>query len=486
MNAQTPTPQLFDTEIEQALIGACLINEEIAREAEYLCDPDDFMDPLHRRIWAGISALRGRGTAATPFTIGAHLSADAGLNEVGGRAYLTSLARSAPPAPNFKDYARIVVDLAQRRRLDAELEAARERIYSTDIPISECVADVLAASGIVADREARDAGYLPLSEAVDEVLREAEAAMNGTKPASIKTGLKDLDALTGGFQSGDMVVIAGRPGQGKTVLLGGIARAAAQDGAPVIIFELEMRRKSILHRMIADIDYDDRGSHAPLAYSRMRAGKYWDGEFERMIEASNRLRELPIEIFDTPGMTIHEIGAHAQRFADRSRRMGVIVIDYLQIVKSGDRYAGSKVAEMTEVSNEIKRMAKRIGWPVAVGCQLNRGIESRPEKERRPQLSDLRETGAIEQDADIVIGMHRPAYYVARKRPEKGKEDSGWLSWLADMEIARHELDLPVPKNRSGPDGMVRCFVDIGASAIRDAKGGDDSAPDGSGEGMLI
>lgn len=469
MNAQTITPQLFDTEIEQALIGACLADEMVAREAECLCDADDFMDPMHQRVWNAISVLRARGTPATALTLGAHMAADAGLNEVGARAYLTSLSQSAPVMPNFRDYARIITDLAQRRRLDAELEAARERLYAVHIPISECLQDVLAAAGMASDRDARDAGYLPMPDAVDQMLLEAENAVNGVLPPSIKTGLKDLDALTGGFQGGDMVVVAGRPGQGKTVMLGTMARAAAEDGAPVILFELEMVRKSILHRLIADIDYDIRGRQSPLAYSRMRAGKFWTGEFDRMVEASHRLRALPIEIFDTPGMTIHQIESHAARFADRSRRMGLIAIDYLQIVQAGDRYAGSKVAEMTEVSNAVKRMAKRIGWPVAIGCQLNRGLENRPEKDRRPQLSDLRETGAIEQDADIVIGMHRPGYYVQRKKPEKGPADPGWMAWLSDMELVKHDLELSIPKNRSGPDGIIKCFVDIGASAIRDA-----------------
>lgn len=477
------TQELFDVEIEQALIGACLADELVAREAESLVDADDFMDPLHGRIWTAIAFLRAGGGMATPLTVAAHLASDPGMIEIRGRAYLASLTLASSPVPNFKDYAGIIVNLAQRRRMDAELEAARVRIYAVDVPLTECVADVIAAVGLASDREARNAGYLALPDAIDEVMREAEAAVNGVVPPSIKAGLKDLDAVTGGFQSGDMVVVAGRPGQGKTVLLATVARAAAETGAPAIVFELEMRRKAILHRLIADIDYR-RGEKHPLLYSRMRSGKLQDGEFDRMNMAAERLKLLPISIFDTAGMTIQEIGTHAARFADRSRRMGVIVIDYLQIVKSGDRYAGSKVAEMTEVSNEIKRMAKRIGWPVVVGCQLNREVEKRHEKDRRPQLSDLRETGAIEQDADIVIGMHRPAYYIARRRPEKGKDDGGWLQWLSDMETVRYDLELPVIKNRSGPDGLVKCFVDIGAGAIRDLDAR--SADDDAGQGMLV
>lgn len=481
MNAQASTPQLYDVEIEQALIGACLVDDVVARESEGLVDAAEFMDPLHQRVWSSIHALRARGGAATPITVHAHLASDEGLIELGGRAYLVSLARGASPSPNFKDYARIIRDLAQRRRIDAELEAARSRIYAFDIPVTQCVADVIAAAGLAAENESREAGYLPLAEAIDEVMREAEAAVNGTVPESVKTGLTDLDEIIGGgLQSGDMVVIAGRPGQGKTVALGKFGLAAARDGRPAIIFELEMRRRSILHRLFCDIDFD-HAYKKPLAYARMRSGKFYDGEFERMEAAAGDLRRLPVSIFDTAGMTITQIGSHAQRFADRSRRMGVIVIDYLQIVKSGERYSGSKVAEMTEVSNEIKRMAKRIGWPVAVGCQLNREVEKR--EVPRPQLSDLRETGAIEQDADIVIGMHRPAYYVARKKPVKGKEDPKWVEWLADMETTRNVLELGVIKNRSGPESDVKCFVDIGASAIRDHDWATRADP---GQGMLV
>lgn len=476
-------PKLFDVDIEQALIGACLTDVRAQAEAIDLCAPEDFSDQLHQRLWSAIAVMRAQGRTVTPLTVGAWLSTDEGLFEVRGRGYLSSLAMSAPAGANVKDFARIITDLALRRRLDAQLEKARTDILDQGLPVTECLGPVIEIGAVASDRAAAKDGYMPTGDALDELLRQTEAQLNGQTVDAVKTGVDRLDEITGGFQAADLVVIAGRPGAGKSVLLTTVARVAAQAGRPAIMFELEMPRRAILQRLICDVDYDTR-TKAAMAYTRFRNGKLWNGEFERAYAASQVIRGLPLEIFDTSGMTIHQIATHAERFVSRARTMGVIVIDYLQIVTAGDRYQGSKVNEVTEISNSCKRLAKRTGWPVVVGCQLNREVEKRDASNRRPQLSDLRESGAIEQDADIVIGMHRPAYYVMQKRPAAGKSAPEYRDWANDFNSVRNDLELSALKNRNGPPGIVDCFVDIGASAIRNKPGQQPGQDDG--EGLLV
>lgn len=486
MNMQAPiedaAPVFVDTEMEQALIGLALVDAHAFADVAAVLNAEDFADPLHQRIWGAAASLRNLNRPVTPITIGAHLSADAGLEEVGGRSYLATLAKAAPFGGNHVEYGRILADLSVRRRLSAELEAANARLISQDATPIQCLTGVLEVAGIAADKEARRAGYLALPDALDEVMREAENASNGIRPPSVPTGLRGIDNVVGGLQAGNMVVVAGRPGSGKTVVLAEFALAAAIAGKPVILFELEMSRRDIIHRLICNIDYDTRGAAPPLSYNRMRNGRLWAGELERMDIAQRKLRDLPLKIFDSAGMTLTEIGAHAERFVDEAKDIGLIAMDYLQIVVPSDRYLGSKVAEVTETSNGTKRLAKKLGWPVAVGCQLSRAVEARPSKDRRPTLSDLRESGAIEQDADIVFGLHRPAYYVEQRRPINGRKDPGWIEWLSELDECRNDLELCVLKNRSGPTALVKTFVDIGAAAVRNAI---NDAGDNPGEGML-
>ena len=200
--------------------------------------------------------------------------------------------------------------------------------------------------------------------------------------------------------------------------------------------------------------------------NRFRSGKLSDDQFDRAYAASQQLRELTfLEIFDGDGVTIHEIAAMAEKFAVRSKALGVVCIDYLQIIRPTDRYAGSKVQEITEISNALKALAKRIGWPIIVECQLNRMVESRDVK--RPRLGDLRESGAIEQDADVVLGLYRPGYYVDEKRPEHGSADPAWAQWESEWEAEKNSLDIAVLKNRNGARGVTRVHVEVSAGAIR-------------------
>ena len=469
--ASREQPQHFSVEAEQQLIGRVLTDESALSEALAHCAPEDFAWGPHARIVETAKALRDDGMIASALTVKARLGECSELDANGGLEYLKNVCRLASFAQAPADLARIIADLAMRRRLDAELEAGRERLTAHDRPITECIAGVIDASGHAIDRQLRSRGYLPFPDAVDDVLRVAEAAFNGLRPPAIHIGLTRLDGLVGGFHAGDFIVVAGRPGMGKSVLLNHVCKAAAMDGAPAIQFSLEMPRAQNLQRLIADIDYDEYPAD-PLHYTWFRKGALRAEQLDRAARAGMRLRQLPIEIHDNSGVTVHEIAAVAERFAAKQKRMGIVAVDYLQIVQPTDRYAGSKVQEVTEISNGLKTLAKRIGWPVVAGCQLHRGVEGREQK--RPRLADLRESGAIEQDADVVLGLFRRGYYVEDKRPEYGSSDPAWATWKAEYDAVKNDLDIGILKNRNGPTGTVSLHVEIAASAIRN-RAGDDS-----------
>jgi replicative DNA helicase len=296
------------------------------------------------------------------------------------------------------------------------------------------------------------------------MLRRAQDALEGKTVPAVTTGLAKLDEVFGGLQAGDLAVYAGRPGMGKSAMLMTTALGAARQNRPVIVFSLEMSQERLLERMGCDIDFDTHHLD-PLSYHWFRKGDLRPYQVERMAQAVRRMPDN-LKIFDRGDLTIHEIAALARAEAQRSSRMGVVVIDYLQKVRATDRYAGNKVQEITEISGAAKALAMRIGWPVVVGAQLNRGVESREEK--TPTLSDLRESGAIEQDADQVVGLYRPAYYIGKRRPAGGSMDPRWHAWQAEYEPVKNHLDLFVLKNRHGEENSVKVHCDMRASAIRD------------------
>ena len=445
------------------MIGRILTDESTLAETLAHCSPDDFSWGPHARIVSTAKALRDEGMKATALTVKARLGECRELDAMGGVEYLKGVCRAASLAQSPRDLAHIISDLSLRRRLDAELEAGRERLTAHDQPITDCIADVALWTGEAYDRKMRRRGFQPMPEAVDDVLKTAENAFNGIRPPAIRTGLVRLDDMTGGFHGGDLIIGAGRPGMGKTILLSTVCRAAAQIGSPALLIELEMPRAQIIQRMVCDVDYSDNAGD-PLAYTRFRSGKFNAPQLDRACNAGFRFRQLPIEIYDNGGATIHEIAALVERFASRQKKMGIFAIDYLQIIAPSERYRGSRVQEVTEISNGLKSLAKRIGWPVILGCQLNRAVESRDIK--RPRLSDLRESGAIEQDADIVLGLFRKGAYLEETRPEFTSSPE-WATWKAEYDAIRNDLDIGVLKNRNGPTGSLKLHVEVSASAIR-------------------
>jgi replicative DNA helicase len=350
-----------------------------------------------------------------------------------------------------------------RREAIGAASDAQQDLKDPAYSVLDCLGPVLE----VADRAAATVGkrqHVPVREAADAMLRAASDRAAGRAVVAATTGLNLLDEAIGGLQGGDLIVMAGRPGMGKSALLATTALRAAMEGRPALFFSLEMTQERLLQRIGCDLDYDAH-SHRPLSYSWFRNGSAKHEDVARLGEALKRLPES-LTIFENGSLDIHEIAAISRAAAARSNVMGVVVIDYLQKVNASDRYRGNRVQEVTEISGAAKALAMKLKWPVVVGAQLNRGVESREEK--RPTLSDLRESGSIEQDADVVIGLYRPAYYIEKRKPALGRADPKFSDWEAEYEPEKNRLDLLVMKNRNGAEDSFNVFCDMRASAIRD------------------
>lgn len=455
-----------DVELEQAVLGLCLLRNDVISSVEAVCAPECFHHAPHQQIAKAVYALARDSKPVTPFSLRAFIGSDWKGDDGGEFAiygYVADLAAAAP-SDNPIILAQMVADLALRRDSIVSLMDAQEALGNQSIPLSIALKPVLEA----ADKATGHTGKrraLSVADARDQLLQEAEDNARGRKVVAATTGLETLDAVIGGLQAGDFVVEAGRPGMGKSSQLLCNALATARQGRPVLFFSLEMKQKALLRRIGCDIDFDANPDN-PLSYSWFRAGDVRPDQVERLATA---LHSLPptLEIIENGDLTIHEISSMARAFAARTSGMGLVVIDYIQKIRPSDRYSGSKVQEITEISNECKALALRLDWPVVVGAQLNRAVEGRGEP--KPALSDLRESGAIEQDADIVIGLYRPGYYIAKRKPA-AKTDPGYAAWEADWEFNKHRLDLLILKNRDGAEESLSVFCDMRASAIRDEK----------------
>lgn len=464
MNAHSNLPTLpSDIDIEQGIIGACILRPSYIATIESICSPKDFFHNPHPRLVEAMFALSRDGKVVSPLAVQGEVGSDIGL-DIPTHEYLARAAEAAPVSDTF-DNARRLTDLTLRREAMIAFMDGQEQISDRGLSVTEIMRPIVE----VADRAAVTGGkrdFIPVAEAAQDMLRSAQSALEGKAIPSVSTGLKGLDDALGGLQAGDLAVYAGRPGMGKSALLMTTALAASRQGRPTLVFSLEMNQVRLLERMACDIDFDTH-PHDPLSYHWFRKGEARAHQVERLARA---VAGIPnhLTIYDRGDLTIHEIAAISRSHAQRSSIMGVVIIDYLQKVRATDRYKGNKVNEITEISGAAKALAMRIGWPVVVGAQLNRGVEQREEK--RPSLSDIRESGSIEQDADQVVGMYRPAYYVEMKKPAARELDPSWPEWQGEYAAVKNQLDLIVLKNRHGSQESVETHCDMRASAIRDKR----------------
>lgn len=456
-------------EAEQALLGALLANNKaFERVAEFL-EPDHFADPVHGRIFTAIRRRIESGQLADAVTLRAEFEHSGLLEEVGGTPYLAELVAATVGIINAGEYGRAVHDAWVRRQLIELGEVMVNRAFGSEPEVAG-PAQIEAAEQALYDLATRGTpggGFLAFERALAEAILGAERAFKRIGHVSgLATGLRDLDARTGGLHPSDLVVLAGRPGMGKTALATriavGAARALLSDDQEerrkdaVAIFSLEMSAEQLATRVLAE--------QARISGDRIRRGDIGQRDFDRFVSVSREIGNLPIEIDDTPAITLSALRTRARRLK-RTRGLALIVIDYLQLMRPATgTHPESRVLEISQVTQGLKAIAKELSVPVLALAQLSRAVESREDK--RPQLSDLRESGTIEQDADAVMFIYRDEYYLEQRAPKQMAFDSDERfhkaneKWKSDMERVHNRAELFLAKQRHGPTGKIDLFFE--------------------------
>lgn len=470
----------YDIEIEQALLGVCLRdNAQIDRASEMLDGPD-FYDPLHQRLFEMLVYLQTEGSV-TPLILHAVMKSDPGVIEVGGMTYFETLRLAAPATSNVRDYANILKDLSGRRAIIKTAGELHESAYASpwEKPTADLVetaadelATILAGTKTGSKRASVKAG-----EAAHELARRIEAQAVAETPHGVKTGVDIIDEVIKALFPGKLLVAAGRPGHGKSVLGTNIAKNVATRkladgstfGIPVSYLSAELDNDELAARTAVDIDYDDALSRHldPLSFGDFTGMTASPEHFTRYIHASHKLDELDLEFFDVSGMTLEWIEATCRRLVRKTPGHRLVIIDHLQLVDIANfRRGATRNDVQTEITKRLKALAKALGITILLLSQLNRDVEKREDK--HPQIADLREGGSIEQDADIIILLVRMQLYAAAKiRNARNAEDR--TKAIVEYDDAKGFIEISVPKNRGGKplDGYRKCCIDPGASAIR-------------------
>jgi replicative DNA helicase len=454
--------QTSDLSAEKSVIATCLVRPAAIAEAAHRIAPKDFGEPFHGRVFGLMIRLSEEGRTVSRETVLASIGDEELAPNLSVRKYLDELVKGAFVAQfvPFADAIEVVVDLAQRRDLSSigwqiatgapNLEndlsdIAGDAIYRLD--------DVLSALR-PAKRRACD-----LAGAAQATLAYVDSDAQTTPT----TGLEDLDKILGGWARGQLSIVAGRPGMGKSAVATGALLKAARANFGCAFFSLEMTMEQLGSRLLADIAYTQQ---APIYYENILKRTLSERERHRLNKASEMLAGYPVTIEEQRGLTLAEIIARSRKVANQMARAGkhldVIFVDHILLIRPSGRYAGNRVREVAEITDGLATLAKELDASVVGLCQLNRGVEGRDNK--RPDLSDLRDSGSIEEDASAVVFMYRPAYYLEKQRHDDLAMESERLSLL---EKNRSRLEFVVSKNRNGRVGIVNAFVDIGANAVR-------------------
>lgn len=446
-------------EAEQQLLGAILTNNEIYDRVATLIKPHHFHDPVHARIYEVAAARIAKNTLASPVTLKAFMENDEGLKELGGAAYLARLAGSAVAAYAARDYAQMIYDMAIRRELITLGEEIKGKASKVEVE-SDPRAQITEAEQKLyklGEQGKSETGFQSFLRAVTEAVNTANIAYQREgQLAGISTGLIDLDGKMGGLHKSDLIILAGRPSMGKTSLATNIAFNVAKafrrgtrpdgsegtlDGGVVGFFSLEMSADQLAGRILAEA--------SEISSHKIRQGDFTEEEFRRFVEAAKSLESCPLFIDDTPALPISQVAARARRLK-RTHGLDVLMVDYLQLLRGSQ--SENRVNEISEITQGLKAIAKELQIPVIALSQLSRQVENREDK--RPQLSDLRESGSIEQDADVVMFVFREEYYKEREKP--GEHDLERLQvWQEEMERLHGKAEVILGKQRHGPIGTV-------------------------------
>ncbi len=444
-------------EAEQALLGAIFINNDAFHRVADVLKPSHFFEPLHGRIFEIASDLIRANRIASPITLKTFLPATLDIAGLTAAQYLARLAAEATTVINAPDYARTVYDLAVRRELIKVAEDMLATAFAADVD-SAPADQIQNAEQLlyeIAETGRYGGGFETFDSALDTAIdRAAQAYQRDGGLSGLATGLKDLDTMMGGLQPTDLIIIAGRPGMGKTSLATNIAfnvasacdQAKQHDGTAgggVAFFSLEMSSEQLATRVLSE--------QAEVSSSSIRRGEIEETDFNRLLHARETMRRLPLFIDQTGALAIAQLAARARRLK-RQRGLRLVIVDYIQLMQGKpQRGAQNRVQEVTEITTGLKALAKELNVPIVALSQLSRGVENRDEK--RPQLSDLRESGSIEQDADVVLFVYREEYYLKNKEPKPGTEEH--LTWETEMRDARGKAEVIIAKQRHGPTGTV-------------------------------
>ncbi len=447
-------------EAEQQLLGAILTNNDVMDRVAAIIGPKHFYDPVHARIFEVAQARIAKNALASPVTLKAFLEDDEGLKELGGPAYLARLAGAAISAFAARDYAQMIYDFATRReliRVGQDIAAKAAKVDVANEP-SEQIVEAEQALYALAEQGSTERGFQSFLRAVTDAVNMANAAYQREGGlAGVSTGLIDMDKKLGGLHKSDLLILAGRPSMGKTSLATNIAFNVAKaykkgrlpdgsegavDGGVVGFFSLEMSAEQLAARILSE------ASEVPS--EQIRRGDMTEGEFRRFVDAAKALESCPLYIDDTPAIPIAQLAARARRLK-RTHGLDVLMVDYLQLVRGSGR-SENRVNEISEITMGLKAIAKELNIPVIALSQLSRQVENREDK--RPQLSDLRESGSIEQDADVVMFVFREEYYKEREKPGDHEMEK-MAAWAEEMERLHGKAEVVIGKQRHGPIGTV-------------------------------
>ncbi len=447
-------------EAEQALLGATLINNRAFEQVSDFLKPEHFGNKAHGRIFEAIGQQIERGQEANPTTLRFYFENDEELSDLGGHTYLARLATNAVTIINARHYGQTIHDLFLRRQLidlgeDTVNEAFAPEIDDSALDQIERAEQRLYELATIGDYQG---GFIEFPAVLTAAIEMAEAAYKRDgKLTGVSTGLTDLDDLLGGLHKSDLIILAGRPSMGKTALATNIAFHAAKNllresdeqgkskvvnGAVVGFFSLEMSSEQLATRILAE--------ESGVASDLIRRGKMGNSEFEKIVRASHELQRAPLFIDDTPALTVSALRTRARRLK-RQQDLGLIVVDYLQLLSGSYARQDNRVQEISEITRGLKTLAKELSVPVLALSQLSRQVEQRDDK--RPQLSDLRESGAIEQDADVVMFIFREEYYLARREPRENTPEH--QVWQEEMDQIHNIAEVIVAKQRHGPAGKT-------------------------------
>src|SRR5690348_3730313 len=480
---ETGTPSLpQNVEAEAALLGALMIGNRLVEDIQLKLKPHHFFEPLHGRIYESILRLTDSNRVANPVTLKPLFDADEGMKEVGGPAYLAQLTGSGAAVIGARDFAGQVYDLALLRALVGVGRELVEGALDTSEDVAPLAQIERAETELykVAEEGGVEGKAKSFAEATRDALEMAEKALNsGGHLSGFTTGLEALNSKMGGLHKSDLIIVAGRPGMGKSALGTNMAFAAARRflrdtadgmdlaksaGAPAVLFSLEMSADQLATRILSE--------QSGITSENLRTGRISQQEFRELARAAAELESLPLYIDDTPGLTIAALRTRARRLK-RQKGIGLIVVDYLQLLSGTGRGSNdNRVQEISEISRGLKQLAKELDVPVIGVSQLSRAVEQREDK--RPQLADLRESGSIEQDADIVLFIYREDYYLKAVEPDYPMPNetdklAKYEEWNAKYASAAGKAEVIVAKQRHGSTGIVRVRFDGRITKFSDA-----------------